>query len=156
MSQEHYSWWLHVKHTRYRCIDQTSSKTFSCQISTMTDVLTHCLWTTGMSLASTARQIKQLASTNGIISGHHRQVLYMTVHQRLRLLMTVYRWRRPLSSAERKPRPSLLGLFWRRIICWSNFLPSFSVGLNLSPTSHSAKILGYISHGLTCVGFNIL
>jgi hypothetical protein len=51
-------------------LDLACSKTFSYQISTMTDVSTHC-FATGMSLSSAARQIKQLPMTNGIMSGHH-------------------------------------------------------------------------------------
>jgi hypothetical protein len=55
----------------------------------MTDVSTHCLRATRISLASTARQIKQLLSTDIIIFGRHRQVLYMTGRQWLRLPVAV-------------------------------------------------------------------
>jgi hypothetical protein len=43
------------------------------------------------------------------------------------------------------------------LICWSISLPTSHVGLNLAPTSYlcAAKNLGYMSHGLTHMSFEI-
>jgi hypothetical protein len=106
-----------IVHGRMLCthvtdtLHMTGSKTFFSSNQHYDWRATHCLRSTEISLPGAARQIKQLPPTDGILSMHHLQVLYMTGRRRYTLLVAANQRRAPRSLVYGKTRPSLLGLF---------------------------------------------